>query len=93
MTAIDERKAESARRSAQDAQQRARIRELEDKFKRYRQAYQRRRISCEGPQELWRPMSPTESRNQKVQRERQPRTCPQSRSCYEVRASIRRSME
>jgi hypothetical protein len=38
MTAIDERKAESARRSAQDAQQRARIRELEDKFKRYRQA-------------------------------------------------------
>jgi hypothetical protein len=38
MTAIDERQAESARRSAQDAQQRARIRELEDKFKRYRQA-------------------------------------------------------
>jgi hypothetical protein len=38
MTAIDERKAESARRSAQDAQQRARIRELEDEFKRYRQA-------------------------------------------------------
>jgi hypothetical protein len=38
MTAIDERQAESARRSAQDAQQRARIRELEDEFKRYRQA-------------------------------------------------------
>ena len=38
MTAIDERKAESARRSAQDVQQRARIRELEDEFKRYRQA-------------------------------------------------------
>jgi hypothetical protein len=38
MTAIDERKVESARRSAQDAQQRARIRELEDEFKRYRQA-------------------------------------------------------
>ena len=38
MTAIDERKAESARRSAQDAQQRARIRELEDKVGRYRQA-------------------------------------------------------
>ena len=38
MTAIDERQAESARRSAQDEQQRARIRELEDEFKRYRQA-------------------------------------------------------
>jgi hypothetical protein len=38
MTAIDERKVESARRSAQDEQQRARIRELEDEFKRYRQA-------------------------------------------------------
>jgi hypothetical protein len=38
MTAIDERQAESARRSAQDAQQRARIRELEDKVDRYRQA-------------------------------------------------------
>jgi hypothetical protein len=38
MTAIDERKVERARRSAQDEQQRARIRELEDEFKRYRQA-------------------------------------------------------
>ena len=38
MTAIDERKVESARRSAQDEQQRARIRELEDEFKRYRRA-------------------------------------------------------
>jgi len=38
MTAIDDRQTESARRSAQDAQQSARIRELEDKLERYRQA-------------------------------------------------------
>jgi len=38
MIAIDERQAESARRSAQDAQQRARIHELEDELERYRQA-------------------------------------------------------
>src|SRR5215217_9459517 len=38
MTAIDDRQAESAQRSAQDAQQTARIRELEDKVDRYRQA-------------------------------------------------------
>ena len=38
MTAIDDRQAESARRSAEDAQQRARTHELEDKLERYRQA-------------------------------------------------------
>jgi len=38
MTAIDDRQAESARRSAEDAQQRAQIHELEDKLERYRQA-------------------------------------------------------
>ena len=38
MTAIDDRQAESGRRSAQDAQQTARIREVEDKVDRYRQA-------------------------------------------------------
>ena len=38
MTAIDDRQAESARRSAEDAQQRARIHELEGKLERYRQA-------------------------------------------------------
>jgi len=38
MAAIDDRQAESARRSAQDAQQRARIHELEDKLERYLQA-------------------------------------------------------
>ena len=38
MTAIDDRQAESARRSAEDAQQRARIRELEGKLERYREA-------------------------------------------------------
>ena len=38
MTAIDEKQAESARRSAEDAQQRARIRELEDELERYRRA-------------------------------------------------------
>ena len=35
---IDHKQAESAQRSAQDAQQRARIRELEDKVERYREA-------------------------------------------------------
>jgi hypothetical protein len=38
MTGIDDKQPESARQSAQDAQQRARIRELEDKVGRYRQA-------------------------------------------------------
>ena len=38
MTAIDDKQLESAQRSAQDGQQRARIRELEDKAERYRQA-------------------------------------------------------
>jgi primase-polymerase (primpol)-like protein len=38
MTAIDHKQAESARRSAQDAQQRARIRELGGEVERYRKA-------------------------------------------------------
>ena len=38
MTAIDEKQAESAQRSPQDAQQRARIRETEGEVERYRQA-------------------------------------------------------
>ena len=38
MTAIDHKQAESAQRSAQDGQQRARIRELGGEVERYRQA-------------------------------------------------------
>ena len=38
MTAIDHKQAESAQRSAQDDQQRARIRELQGEVERYRQA-------------------------------------------------------
>jgi hypothetical protein len=38
MTAIDDKQAQSEQPSAQDAQQRARIRQLEDKVERYRQA-------------------------------------------------------